>query len=79
MKVTRLNSVLTGKCESVRQLMNESVSEFKDVPSLMCVDRKRSECGTERVRGRLMKELGKNLKKNVGWSRWELVKYGEVF
>jgi len=39
----------SGKCESVRKLLNESMCEFIDSPHLLCVDRKCSECGVERV------------------------------
>ena len=48
--------------------------EFVDAPHLLCVDRKCSECGVERVGRRLRECLGTNVGKEVGWSKWEHVK-----
>ena len=62
----------SGKCESVRKLLNESMCEFIDSPHLLCVDRKCSECGVERVGRRLRECLGTNVGKE-GWSKWEHV------
>ena len=40
---------MSHKCESVRELLTESLCEFEDVPHFMRVDRKCCECGTARV------------------------------
>ena len=62
---------------TVRELLNESLCEFEDAPRLLCVDRKCSECGVERVGKRLRECLGKNVGKKIGWSKWENVKEGK--
>ena len=78
MKVARLNVFLTEKCESVKELLKESVCELHGgVPNLVCVDRKCAQCGVEGVGKRLEQELGGDLLTEMGWSKWELVKVGK--
>ena len=52
-KLKRLNAFMTKKCESVRELLTESVCEFDQFPKLKCIDRKCGDCEVERVRERL--------------------------
>ena len=66
LKLKRMNCELVEKCESVRELLNESMCKFVDAPHLLCVDRKCSECGVERVGRRLRECLGTNVGKKVG-------------
>ena len=77
MKVARLNMFLTEKCESVKELLKESVCELQGgIPNLVCIDRKRAQHGVEGVGKRLEQELGGDLTER-GWSKWELVKVGK--
>ena len=51
--------------------------KFVDAPHHLCVYRKCSECGVERVGRRLRECLGMNVGKKVDWSKWEYVKEGK--
>ena len=78
MKVARLNVFLTEKCESVKELLKESVCELQvGILNLVCVDRKCAQRGAESVGKKLEQELGGDLLTEIGWSKWELVKVGK--
>ena len=61
LKLTRLSHYMKKKCDSVRELLGESVCAFDVTPKLECVDRKCGHCGVERVRERLGIELRESL------------------
>ena len=79
LKLTRLSHYMKKKCDSVRELLGESVCAFDVTPKLECVDRKCGHCGVERVRERLGIELRESLNQNVSWKRWEHVKEGKSY
>ena len=79
LKLTRLSHYMKKKCDSVRELLGESVCAFDVTPKLECVDRKCGHCGVERVRERLGIELRESLNQNGSWKSWEHVKEGKSY
>lgn len=77
LKLLKFNTFLERKYESVRELMNETVCMFDEIPEINCVDRKCGECGVDAVRVKLEGSLGEHLGEMMCWRRWEHVKEGK--
>ncbi|XP_070210071.1 uncharacterized protein [Littorina saxatilis] len=75
LKLQTLN-MLAPCFRSVREMLEESVCAFVDMPKLECVERKCRLCGTERVKEKLESALEGRLESTVGWAKWMHVKEG---
>ena len=78
LKLKTVNRFLKDKCDCVRDLLTESVCAFEDLARRECVERKCDTCGVERVKERLLSELGGCVSDIVTWAKWEHVKEGKA-